>query len=153
MYPTPVPLAAAGGLFLTVLLFLVVAAVGTAMHASDHGRSPALWFLIVLFTGVVGILVYVVMDDGRQRQFQCPHCGYWNGGGARYCGGCGSDVGTQQPRGPGSPQQTGGAGHHGATNAQRRRQSPDGPGPQNRNRDQQPRNQQQDDRRDGGFDT
>jgi len=152
-----VPLAAGGGVFALVLLFLIFAAVGTAIHASDNGHNPLLWFVVVLLTGVIGILIYVVIDHGDQQQLQCQHCGYWNPANTRYCGGCGTDFGTQQPRGPNRTQRGGGGqspGQHGLTDDQRRPQSQSGPGQQNQSWGQQGQNQQQDGpQSDHGFDT
>lgn len=78
---------------IAVVWFLVAFFVGT--HASENEKSGLFWFFVVLITGIIGVILYVVTSDssGSPPKRVCPECNIQNATDANYC----SDCGTRMP--------------------------------------------------------
>lgn len=72
-----------------------IVALFVAAHASGNGRSGTLWFLITLFTGFLGLVLYAIIlatDESPTRI--CPECNFQNDADVTYCSDCGTEMPT-----------------------------------------------------------
>jgi len=70
--------------------------------AKARGVDATLWLVIVLLTGIIGLIVWLAMrpEEGvpaaaaKPTAGTCPHCGAALGPGAKFCTSCGKKVGA-----------------------------------------------------------
>lgn len=82
-------------LLLALAIWPAVALV-VGIHASSRDRSGAVWGLGTLFTGVIGLVVYLIVlltaderDDDPAQLRVCPGCSSSHAGRPDYCPDCG----------------------------------------------------------------
>lgn len=74
----------------------VLAAVGVGVHAMDHDRSPFLWGILTMLTGLIGVAIYAVvmgtqLDDPNREDdvLVCPNCSARHPKEPKFCSECG----------------------------------------------------------------
>lgn len=89
------------GHFAVVAFLWVVAGVAVGVHAMDHDRSPFLWGILTLLTGLVGLAAYIVVigtkydDPNRDESVTvCPNCSARHTEAPSYCSECGEPLET-----------------------------------------------------------
>lgn len=87
------------GHFIVVAFLWVVAAIGVAMHAMDHDRSPFFWGILTILTGLIGLAVYIVVigtqlddSDRDENVVVCPNCSARHTESPSYCSDCGEPL-------------------------------------------------------------
>ena len=58
------------GLIALIITVWLVLATAVAFHANEHDKSALLWFVIVLVTGLLGVLFYLLaIISGSSNEF------------------------------------------------------------------------------------
>ena len=65
--------------------------------AESHGMSGLLWAIIVFFLNIIGLILYLVVREGKVIPVQrinrvCPQCGQVLGENAKFCPRCGKEL-------------------------------------------------------------
>lgn len=87
-----------------VLLVVLWAGVSSlvGIHAMNRGRSGLLWWLVTFFTGLIGVVIYllVVLNalDDPDRPSACPACSGEYTGSPDYCPHCGEAIAVEDER-------------------------------------------------------
>ena len=100
-------------LYFALFLWTVIAA-GVGVHASRRGRSGVLWGVLTFFTGLIGVVVYLVVlvgelddrDRDKERPGEgrdgsvvvCPNCDARHAGSPKHCSECGERIEEENER-------------------------------------------------------
>jgi RNA polymerase subunit RPABC4/transcription elongation factor Spt4 len=89
-----------GHIFLVAMLWVLIS-VAISVHAMDRDRSPFFWGILTIFTGIVGVFVYLVvigteLDDPERSEnvVVCPDCSTRHTDAPTYCSECGTSLET-----------------------------------------------------------
>lgn len=79
-------------------LFFIAVFIGPAIwvfwNAQERGVSkPLAWALLVLFTWVIGLVIYLIVQSDGGRRLHCPACGSEVKREYTSCPGCGAELG------------------------------------------------------------
>ena len=89
---TAAGIAAMGGcmvFFLILLAINVLILIWVYRDAKSRGvDNPVLWLVLVLFTGLIGLVVYLIVRP-KGEKVVCPHCGKKRMVGLGVCPNCG----------------------------------------------------------------
>jgi len=83
-----------------LIVWAVIWGTIAAVFALEADEDGLYWFLMVLFLGFIGILIYMISGDTNSSQQtttiensqDCPECGAKNIGEANYCQNCGDEL-------------------------------------------------------------
>lgn len=84
---------------LIIFIIAIVLAIWVYRDAEKRGGSGALWLIIVIFTGIIGLIIWLVIRppiggkkvEGQDRR--CPNCGRVIPMDANICPYCGKEFG------------------------------------------------------------
>jgi len=83
------------------LAFWLGPAVWVFWHAQKNSVArPFLWAVLTLFTWVIGLVVYLLVQSGNGKKNVCPSCGLKVEKEYVVCPGCGADLSSLQPTCP-----------------------------------------------------
>lgn len=108
-------------LYIVLLLWTLVAG-GVGIHASNRGRSGFLWGFVTFFTGLLGLVIYLVVlanaadspsddDSGAETLRVCPACSSSHPGTPAYCSDCGEPLGPDDETGVATVLRSGSRGY------------------------------------------
>lgn len=76
-------------------------AIYVGLAADDRGKNGPLWFIIVLFTGIIGLLIFVIETSGNNTHktdsIECSECNSTNSPNSNYCSNCGEELSIECP--------------------------------------------------------
>ena len=95
-----------GVLILLPIIWFIISiliSIWTYRDAESRGEEGILWLIIVLFTGIIGLVIWLIVRpsrttvEKRRRQGKvryCPNCGAEINPGANFCNECGEELST-----------------------------------------------------------
>jgi len=90
-----------GGLCLIPIVWFVIAialCIWVYRDAESRGMNGALWLIIVILTGIFGLLIYLLVRSGEKGKKEeavkriCPSCGRVIKEDVKYCPHCGKEL-------------------------------------------------------------
>lgn len=90
-----------GGMFciIPVIWFIICIALGIWVYkdAESRGMNGALWLIVVIFLGIVGLIIYLLVragEKGKKEEIKriCPHCGRVVKEDVKFCPHCGKEL-------------------------------------------------------------
>jgi heme/copper-type cytochrome/quinol oxidase subunit 2 len=89
------------GLCLVPIVWLVIGiliAIWVYKDAESRGMNGALWLIVVILTGIIGLIIYLLVRAGEKGKREegvkriCPQCGRVVKEDVKYCPHCGKEL-------------------------------------------------------------
>lgn len=90
-----------GGIWCFFMLFWfviwIIIAIWVYRDAESRGMNGALWLIVVIILGIVGLIIYLLVragEKGKKEEIKriCPQCGRVIKEDVKYCPNCGKEL-------------------------------------------------------------